>query len=253
LSWKSSILAFASRVAPRLSSRVLASTGYTLDPSKLRSRDGFSTWSAATARRQDRSWQAIVAEAKAGHPRHDVVALYEALGHFGGAESVLEIGCGGGYFSELIVDRFPQLSYRGLDLSPAMIELARGHYPDREFVVGSAYELPFPDGDADIVMDGVALIHMPSWQTALAEYARVASRGVVLHGLTVTDTSPTTEFAKYAYGQPSLELVFNRAELVAACQSVGLRQTATVAGLDYDLEKVLGIRSVEETWVLEPR
>ncbi len=253
MSWKSSILALASRVAPRLSSRVLASTGYTLDPSKLRTRDGFSTWSAATARRQDRAWQAIVSEAKAGRPRHDVVALIEALERIPDARSVLEVGCGGGYFSELIADRLPGLTYRGIDLSPAMIELARGHYPDREFEVGSAYELPYPDDDADIVMDGVALIHMPSWQTALSEYARVARRGVVLHGLTVTDTSPTTEFAKYAYGQPSLELVFNRVELLAACESLGLRQTATIAGLDYDLEKVLGIRSVEETWVLEPR
>ena len=74
------------------------------------------------------------------------------------------------------------------------------------------------------MLDGVAIIHMPDWKLALAEYARVAGRHVILHGVTVTETSPTTQFAKYAYGQPSLELVFNRAELLAACTAAGLTQ-----------------------------
>jgi hypothetical protein len=99
-------------------------------------------------------------------------------------------------------------------------------------------------------MDGVALIHMPDWKLALAQYARVSSSVVVLHGVTVTDSAPTTRFAKYAYGQPSLELVFAREELATACSAVGLTLDRVVPGLGYDLEPFLGIRSTEETWVL---
>jgi SAM-dependent methyltransferase len=247
MSWKSSLLAIASQTAPALSSRVLDSAGYTLDTSRF----DFDVWSKATAERQDRAWNRIVAEAKAGRPRRDVEALYEALDPIvKDTTSLLEVGCGGGYYSEIIAHRFPALAYRGLDLSPASIALAQEHYPKTEFVVGSAYELPYGDSSIDIVMDGVALVHMPEWEKALAEYARVARTHVVIHGVTVSDSSPTTQFAKYAYGQPSLELAYARSDLLDVTRRLGLGEPRVIAGLEYDLEKTLGIKTGEETWVL---
>jgi len=253
MSLKSSLLAAASQTAPRLSSRVLASSGYSLDTSRFGPPEVFGVWTLATALRQDKAWQPIVEEAREGRPRHDVKALYTALEPLVGEgdASLLEAGCGGGYYSEIIAARFPEVSYQGIDLSPAMIGVAQEHYPDRTFLVGSAYDLPFADASIDIVFDGVALIHMPGWSKALAEYARVARHHVILHGVTITDTSPTTEFAKYAYGQPSLEFVFNRSELLAECSRNGLNHTDVIPGLEYDLQKFIGIRSTEETWVLE--
>jgi ubiquinone/menaquinone biosynthesis C-methylase UbiE len=165
--------------------------------------------------------------------------------------TLLESGCGGGYYSEIIAHRFPSLHYTGLDISAPSIELAREHYPQREFLVGSAYELPFDDRSIDIVMDGVALLQMPQWRRAIPEYARVARRTVILHGVTLTDDHPSTLFAKYAYGQPSLESVINRAELLGLCAENGLSDPRIIPGLDYDLEEFIGIPSVEETWVLQ--
>ncbi len=247
----SSAIAFASQAFPRLSSRVLASSGYTLDLDRFGSHEVFSVWTTETAERQDRAWHPIVDAAKAGHPREDVAALIGALDSLGGdAQTVLEVGCGGGYNSEIISLQRPELEYRGLDISDAMIAISRSHYPDRPFLVGSAYELPFEQHSFDVVIDGVALIHMPEWQRAIAEYARVARDGVILHGLTLTDSASTTKFAKYAYGQPAVELVFNRAELSALCTDFGLTISAQFGGLDYDLKRYLGIESVSETWVL---
>jgi hypothetical protein len=91
---------------------------------------------------------------------------------------------------------------------------------------------------------------MLEWKRALAEYARVARRYVVLHGLTLTEASPTTTFAKYAYGQPSIELVFNRTELLGECAAVGLSLEQAHPGLDYDLAEYIGVTSVSESWVL---
>jgi SAM-dependent methyltransferase len=250
---KTWILATASQRAPKLASRVLASSGYTRDPSKLGPPEAFGEWDASTAARQDTAWQGIVAEARSGRPRGDVEALWDALSAVPTTAELLEVGCGGGYYSELIALRYPDIAYRGVDLSPAMVATARAHYPERPFEVASAYELPFDDHSIAVVMDGVALIHMPDWRRALGQYARVASHTVVVHGVTVTETAPTTQFAKYAYGQPSLELVFARDELEAACTSVGLKLDRIVPGLGYDLEPFLGIRSTEETWVLSPR
>jgi ubiquinone/menaquinone biosynthesis C-methylase UbiE len=131
-----------------------------------------------------------------------------------------------------------------------MIEIAAAHYPGRTFAVGSAYDLAFAADSFDTVVDGVALLHMSGWRDALREYARVARTNVILHALTLTDSAPTTEFAKYAYGQPSLEFVFNREELLAECTAVGLSLLAQEGGLDYDLKRYIGIESVSETWVL---
>ena len=248
------LIACASQLFPRLSSRVLASSGYTRDLARLGGPESFSVWTDATAERQDRAWQPIVSAAKAGHPREDVAALYEALDSLvlGALPStVLEVGCGGGYNSEIIGARFPALGYEGIDISAAMIAIAKAHYPQRTFMEASAYGLPLASDAFDVVLDGVALIHMPEWQSALSEYRRVAKHHVILHGLTLTEQSPTTKFAKYAYGQPAVELVFNRAELLGVCEGLGLALLSSHDGLDYDLKRYLGIGSVSETWVLE--
>lgn len=253
MSLTSSLIAFASQAFPRLSSRVLASSGYTLDPASFGGPEAFSVWTEATAERQDRAWRPIVAAAKAGHPREDVASLCEALDRVDAhARTLLEVGCGGGYNSEIIKSQLPSLQYHGLDISEAMVAISQAHYPGRAFTVGSAYELPFAQDSFDVVVDGVALIHMPEWRRALAEYARVAEGSVILHGLTLTDSAPTTTFAKYAYGQPAIELVFNRAELLTACNGLGMALASQHGGLDYDLKRYLGIESVSETWVMAP-
>jgi SAM-dependent methyltransferase len=246
VSFTSRLLAFASQRFPRLSSRVLASSGYTLDLTRY---GDFGVWSPSTAERQDRAWQPIIAAAKAGNPREDVAALQAVLDEIPGASTLLEVGCGGGYNSEVVAFSAPAINYTGIDLSASMIEIAREHYPTRTFLVGSAYELPFDDDAFDVVMDGVALLHMTEWPRAIAEYARVATSTVVLHGVTVTEERTTT-FAKFAYGQPSIELVFSRADLMQVIEQHGLRLASVHPGLDYDLEEYLGIPSVSESWVL---
>ncbi len=250
MSVTSSLIAFASQRFPKFSSRVLASSGYTLDLDSF-GPDAFSIWNPSTAERQDRAWQGIVSAAKQGDVREDVAGLYGALDSLdGSAASLLEVGCGGGYNSELIAHRYPGIEYHGVDISDAMIALAREHYPNRSFEVGSAYALAAENNSYDVAVDGVALIHMPDWPLAVAEYARTARKSVILHGLTLTDAAPTTTFAKYAYGQPSMELVFNRAELTAICTDNGLALVSVHGGLDYDLKSYIGIESVSETWVL---
>lgn len=249
MSLTSRVLAFASQAFPKASSRVLASAGYTFDLDKF-GPDGFRVWDDSTAARQDRAWNPLVAQALAGHPREDIVALFDALDSTGVTDgSILEVGCGGGYNSELIAHRAPGLRYTGIDLSASMVAVSRAKYPARDFRVASALDLPFDAGSFDIVVDGVALLHIPPWREAIAEYRRVASQFVVLHGLTLSDHE-TVAFGKYAYGQPSREFILNRAEVLEHCTSLGLTLVSTHAGDDYDLEQYLGVTTVSETWVL---
>lgn len=250
MSLTAALVYLASQGAPRLSSRVLASSGYSRNLGKLGPPGEFTAWGAATAHRQEDAWRPIVEAAKRGEPREDVAALYSALQPLAtGAASLLEVGCGGGHNSELITMRYKGIRYSGIDISAAMIDVARARYPGRGFSVGDAYELAEPVDSQDIVLDGVALIHMPDWPTALREYARVSVGHVVLHGLTLTDAVPTTPFVKYAYGQPTMEFAFNREAIQTECEALGLELVASFGGLDYDLKHYIGVPSVSETWV----
>jgi trans-aconitate methyltransferase len=58
-----------------------------------------------------------------------------------GGERILDLGCGTGYLTNLIVASGAEV--RGLDNSPAMIEKARASYPDIEFQLGSATDFQF--------------------------------------------------------------------------------------------------------------
>jgi SAM-dependent methyltransferase len=248
VSVKRRILAVASQRFPRFSSRFLSSAGYTRDMSKFGTA-AFGNWSQGTVDRQARAWHPIIDAARAGRPRKDVAALEAALSSLPAEGALLEVGCGGGYNSEIISIVAPTMRYTGLDISEANVAVSRESYPDREFVVGSAYDLPYPDASFDVVVDGVALIQLEGWKQALSEYARVARDAVVLHSVTLCD-GPTTEFAKYAYGQPTFEIVFRRSDLEEEVARLGLRIASIEPGEDYDLAEFLDIPSVSETWVL---
>ena len=72
------------------------------------------------------------------------LALFAELVREAGGGTVADIGCGPGYVTrqlrDLGVDAF------GVDLSPAMIALARRDHPDIRFEVGTMTELDLGDG-----------------------------------------------------------------------------------------------------------
>jgi SAM-dependent methyltransferase len=84
--------------------------------------------------------------------------------------SVLEVGCGPGYFSERL-QRELGFGVRALDISPRMVELARGRGVDAQ--VGDVQELPFGDGRFDCVVANWMLYHVPDLDRGLGEIVRV--------------------------------------------------------------------------------
>src|SRR4051812_17124673 len=58
----------------------------------------------------------------------------------------LDVGCGNGAFTEMIVQRCKPASVAGIDPSEAQLSFARSRAPLRgaEFRAGNAMELPFP-------------------------------------------------------------------------------------------------------------
>ena len=102
------------------------------------------------------------------------------LPHLRPDAEVLDAGCGPGTITVGLARRVGRVV--GLDVSPEMVEVARGHAADEgaanaNFEVGSAYELPFEDGSFDVVHAHQVLQHLADPVAALTEFRRVLRPG----------------------------------------------------------------------------
>lgn len=92
--------------------------------------------------------------------------------------SYLDAGCGTGAAAHAIAATHP-LRVTGVDLDPHQIESARnrGARPNLEFHIMDATGLTFPCAHFDIVSTAKATHHIPHWERAFAELARVLRPG----------------------------------------------------------------------------
>jgi ubiquinone/menaquinone biosynthesis C-methylase UbiE len=104
-----------------------------------------------------------------------------ALGGRVDGGTALEVGCGRGVGTELILDRFGAARVDAFDLDPKMVELARARLAPRgdrvRLWVGDAERIDAPDASYDAVFDFGILHHVPDWRAALAEIHRVLRPG----------------------------------------------------------------------------
>jgi SAM-dependent methyltransferase len=87
----------------------------------------------------------------------------------------LDAACGTGRHSAYLAAR--DHAVLGVDSSPEMLERARAKVPGGEFRVADLHDLPFPDGQVDLVVCALALMHVPELEPVLAELVRVLRPG----------------------------------------------------------------------------
>src|SRR4029078_659196 len=63
------------------------------------------------------------------------------------------------------------------DFSPAMLAFAKARVPGAEFVRADAQQLPFDDGEFDIVVSNLGVCNVPDQPRALSEARRVLRQG----------------------------------------------------------------------------
>ena len=95
----------------------------------------------------------------------------------------LDIGCGNGAFTELVVGRCRPAEVRAFDPSPGQLEYARKRLPTGAPVTwaeGDALRLPVTDGASDAAVMALVLFFVPDPAVGVAEMCRaVRSGGVV--------------------------------------------------------------------------
>ena len=94
------------------------------------------------------------------------------------ASTVLDVGVGSGVFAEVFVAR--GLAVTGVDINPAMVEIAQRDVPAGHFQVAAAEALPFADNAFDLVFSSHVLHEADDAHRMLTEMKRVARSRVAI-------------------------------------------------------------------------
>jgi SAM-dependent methyltransferase len=159
---------------------------------------------------------------------------------------VLEVGCSSGYYSEVFRIAKLDVDYTGCDYSEPFVTLARQRYPGLPFDVQDATALVYANNAYDVVVSGCCLLHIPEYQVAVAETARVSSSYAIFHRTPVIWGRPNKYYRKKAYGVETVEIHFNESQFLQLLAECGLELLAVHT---LNEEVIQGVGSATRTYV----
>jgi len=96
---------------------------------------------------------------------------------------ILDIACGPGNISKYLLNKLPGLQLLGIDLAPRMIELAKEHNPDTEFLVWDSREIKAMGRKFEGIMCGFCLPYLNKEEALdmLAQAADILTENGILY------------------------------------------------------------------------
>jgi SAM-dependent methyltransferase len=110
----------------------------------------------------------------------------------------LDVGCGTGALTDVILEHADPRSVKGIDPSSGFVEYAKAHIrsPIASFEVGDAQSLPVGAGEVDVAVAGLVLNFVPQPERAVAEMTRAVRPGGTVAAY-VWDYAENMELMRY--------------------------------------------------------
>jgi len=107
------------------------------------------------------------------------------------AKTIVDLGCGTGFYMPELQSRFPEASVYGLDLSEDMVRFARDSRSNTSlnWLVGDAESLPFQTGSVDVIFSSLSIQWCGNLQALFLEISRVLSKDGVFVFSSLVDGS----------------------------------------------------------------
>lgn len=145
----------------------------------------------------------------------------------------LDVGCGNGAFTELLIERCAPTQVQGVDPSEGQLDFARrrANANVAEFRQGDAQALPFEDDEFDAAVMALVINLIPEPAKAVAEMARVVKPGgwVATYMWDIIGGGFTKEPIRQALGEMGVATPMFGAEVV---RMESMRDLWEKAGLD---------------------
>jgi SAM-dependent methyltransferase len=95
-------------------------------------------------------------------------------------QRALDVGCGPGALTSVLVARLGAAAVAAVDPSAAFVDAARARFPDVDVRSGAAEDLPFEDAEFDLALAQLVVHFMRDPVAGLTEMARVTRAGGIV-------------------------------------------------------------------------
>lgn len=92
-------------------------------------------------------------------------------------QTLLDLGCGEGFYTHLFANELPECDVYGLDISKSAVKYAAKRYKEANFSVASAKQAPF----ADESMDCVVTVFAPVFEQELQRLVRSTGKVILVN------------------------------------------------------------------------
>ncbi|HVY17815.1 MAG TPA: methyltransferase domain-containing protein [Rhodopila sp.] len=156
----------------------------------------------------------------------------------------IDVGCGNGAFTELLMERCAPAAVEGIDPSPAQIDYASTRPGARgaTFRQGDAMALPFPDDSFDAATMALVIFFVPDPAKGVAEMARVVRSGGIISAYVWNFATGGFPFGPIHDALQAVGIAPPRPPNAAVAQEDALRAVWSGAGLEKVATRTITVR-----------
>lgn len=143
---------------------------------------------------------------------------------------LLDLGCGPGNNVRYLLTHLPELRITGMDLAPAMIEIARKEVPQGEFRVGDIRRLDPDEGPYDAILAAFCLPYLDKTeaQDFILNLGKLLGPGGRLYLSCMEGDHSGYETASFSAGNPIYVHYFTQVEISAWLTEAGFETTEII-------------------------